>query len=103
MSAVLLDIDGMLTLGPDVNHQSAVLAALDDVFDMQVPIDEFRQPGFQDLTTPAGVVVIWAAVAVRRGAGSTIRHPGGDSATIHVAKGRETTVWGCEPRLLDRR
>ena len=51
ISVLLLDIDGTLTPGLDVNHQSAVLAALDDVFDMQVPIDEFRAarvPGLDD-------------------------------------------------------
>jgi FMN phosphatase YigB (HAD superfamily) len=34
MSVVLFDIDGTLTPGPDPNHQAAVVAALDDVFDV---------------------------------------------------------------------
>ncbi len=58
MSVLFLDIDGTLASGPEVNHQSAALGEHDDVLDMQVPIDEFRQPGFQDLTTPPGVVAV---------------------------------------------
>lgn len=63
MSVLLFDIDGTLTPGPDLNHMAAVLAALDEVFDVQVTLDEFRQPEFQGSTTPG----MAATVLSRRG------------------------------------
>jgi phosphoglycolate phosphatase-like HAD superfamily hydrolase len=63
MTVLLFDIDGTLTPGPDMNHQDAVIAALDDLFDVQVTIDEFQQRELQGLTT----LGIAAALMRRRG------------------------------------
>ena len=63
MSVLLFDIDGTLTPGPDLNHMSAIIAALDEIFDVQVTLDEFQQREFHGSTTPG------MAAAVLRGRG----------------------------------
>jgi phosphoglycolate phosphatase-like HAD superfamily hydrolase len=61
VGVLLFDIDGTLTPGPDGNHQAAVVAALRDVFDERVTVDEFRRPEFQGLTTPGMALAVLRA------------------------------------------
>jgi phosphoglycolate phosphatase len=51
-AVALFDIDGTLTASPDLNHQRAAAAALQDVYGQRAAEGELETPAFHGLTTP---------------------------------------------------